>query len=78
MAKELLMRGAELRYLTVLGEKLTEQQVEAQGRVVCPLCELAVIEDELVICPGCDRRLCLYCYEAQECLCASGEVRERG
>ena len=78
MAKELLMRKAELRYLTVLGERLTERQVEDQERVVCPLCELAVIEDELVICPGCDRRLCLYCYGAQECLCASKEVRERG
>ena len=82
MAKELPMRGDErsnmILYLTVLGENLTEQQVGDQGRVICPLCELAVIEDELIICPDCDNRLCLYCYEAQECFCAGGEVRERG
>lgn len=53
-------------YYTPLGEPLTYSQARKQGRLICPVCETAVIEDEYLPCENCDSHLCLYCWQAGE------------
>ena len=50
--------------LTPLGALVNENELDDLGRIECPQCHLAVIEDEYFPCPECGQDLCLYCWEA--------------
>lgn len=52
---------------TPLGDEISEQELEEVGRIECPFCHLAVIEDEFFPCPTCEANICPYCYEASTC-----------
>ncbi len=52
---------------TPLGVPINEQDLEAEGRIECPFCHTAVIEDEFFPCPECEVSMCLYCYEEHDC-----------
>lgn len=41
---------------------VTDDQLEQLGMVVCPICDRAVVEDELVTCQRCKAGMCLYCW----------------
>lgn len=62
------------RYLTPLGDWLTYDEARAEGRVICPVCEGAVIEDEYTACWECEEGLCIYCWEDGACPCKSTQV----
>lgn len=51
----------------IIGIRVKEKNLEKNGRVECPYCHLAVIEDEFLHCEGCDTSMCLYCYEVAPC-----------
>lgn len=59
---------------TPLGFPIDEDRLEEEGRYECPICHLAVLEDEFGPCPKCEEvSLCLYCYEAEMCPCMEEE-----
>ena len=59
----------ETTYLTPLGSRITYDEVVAQERVICPVCDGAVIEDEFTACLECEENLCIYCWEECACPC---------
>lgn len=36
-------------------------------RIVCPVCNKSVIEDEYLACSTCGQDMCLYCFEEEAC-----------
>ena len=54
--------------LTPRGYRIKEKNLSKHGRLECPVCYLAVIEDEYLHCPECEKAMCLYCWESgHEC-----------
>lgn len=58
-----------VKYMTPSGTVLDEDDLDAEERHVCDVCNTAVIEDEYLLCPRCETgHLCLYCF-ASGCFC---------
>ena len=60
-----------MTYVTPAGDHISCGQLEAQGRVICPVCDWAVIEDEYIPCSECGEGVCVYCYEADLHVCTA-------
>jgi hypothetical protein len=67
--------GVKIMLETPLGELVSEQELEDLGRYECEICHLAVVDDEMLLCPECrENNVCLYCYENGE-LCKQCAAR---
>jgi hypothetical protein len=53
-----------IKLITPTGEEIDSDDLEDAGRIECPFCHVAILEDEIGPCPYCDADLvCMYCLE---------------